>query len=775
MKAGKGDDPLKINQQSYSLLCNVFFMNVFSISKKKITYGIFFLTTFLANGQQIQIVDLRVNHLLYPHLAVSNGYILTGAPPKEVIRTQIHPKQLVLGWQLTGGIQAAYRVIVSSQRDSVEKGIGDVWDSGRINSGESVNILYQGQPLQLSTGYTWRVMIWNEKNESSPWSPISEFYTADAQKDYQTAYYPLQKTDEWPRQIHKLGDVMRIDFGKACFGQLRFTLSTTEDKASLTVRLGEAIHADGSINRKPGGTIRYAEYRIPLQRGRHTYHLQFKADKRNTGPLAVKMPAYIGEVLPFRYVELEGKVASVKETDITRSFVHYPFDDFASHFESSDSTLNAIWELCKYSVKVVSFAGLYMDGDRERIPYEVDAYINQLSHYNVDSEYGIARRSLEYMIKHGTWFTDCILYTVPMVYNDYLYTGNLRIVQHYYDDLKAKLLIPLREPNGLMSTRKGKQSNALKEAIHLTEKSLSDLVDWPHAGGFGTVGNGETDGFVFTDYNTVVNAIHYKALRDMTKLANALGKKGDVEWLNGLADETYRAFHSLLWDSKRRIFRDGVDTDHASLHANMIALAFNLVPAESIGDVMTFIRSRGMACGPYGSQLLMDAIYKAGDADYGLSLLTSKSERSWYNMIRSGSTVTMEAWDQKYKSNLDWNHAWGTVPANAIPRKLMGVEPLEPGWKSFSIKPQIGSLTYATVRLPTIRGTVEVVCRQNQSSYHMKFTVPGNTLAKVELPVKEKKKWQLTINGKPAKASVEEGWLLLPEFAPGSYDLVLLY
>ena len=26
----------------------------------------------------------------------------------------------------------------------------------------------------------------------------------------------------------------------------------------------------------------------------------------------------------------------------------------------------------------------------------------------------------------------------------------------------------------------------------------------------------------------------------------------------------------------------------------------------------------------------------------------------------------------KYKNNLDWNHAWGAVPANVIPRGLMG-------------------------------------------------------------------------------------------------------
>src|SRR5690606_28846065 len=126
-----------------------------------------------------------------------------------------------------------------------------------------------------------------------------------------------------------------------------------------------------------------------------------------------------------------------------------------------------------------------------------DAYINQLGHYSVDKEYTMARRSHEYLLHHATWPTEWILQSVLMAYNDYLYTGDIRSVQQHYDDLKAKLLLPLREGNGLISTRKGKQTPQLMEAVHYRGDSLRDIVDWPHTGGFGMVGNGETDGFVF--------------------------------------------------------------------------------------------------------------------------------------------------------------------------------------------------------------------------------------------------------------------------------------
>jgi len=58
--------------------------------------------------------------------------------------------------------------------------------------------------------------------------------------------------------------------------------------------------------------------------------------------------------------------------------------------------------MCKYTMKATSFTGIYIDGDRERIPYEADAYINQLGHYYTDREYSMGRVSSEYFIKHPT-------------------------------------------------------------------------------------------------------------------------------------------------------------------------------------------------------------------------------------------------------------------------------------------------------------------------------------------------------------------------------------
>jgi len=126
------------------------------------------------------------------------------------------------------------------------------------------------------------------------------------------------------------------------------------------------------------------------------------------------MPDTIGQVLPFRYCEIQGHNFIIDQSSIEQVCAQIPFNDEAAHFECSDSTLNAVWELCKHTIKATTFCGVYVDGDRERIPYEGDAYINQLSHYCTDSSYQIARYTHEYLMQYPTWFADWNLHSVVM-------------------------------------------------------------------------------------------------------------------------------------------------------------------------------------------------------------------------------------------------------------------------------------------------------------------------------------------------------------------------
>ncbi len=127
--------------------------------------------------------------------------------------------------------------------------------------------------------------------------------------------------------------------------------------------------------------------------------------------------------------------------------------------------------------------------------------------------------------------------------------------------------------------------------------------------------------------------------------------------------------------------------------------------------------------------------------------MTNEGDRSWPHMIDIGTTITLEAWDPKYKPNLDWNHAWGAAPANIIPRLLVGIEPLEPGFRVVRIKPRIGSLSDVSATMPTIRGPVYVAIKRDEAEYRLRCTIPANTTAEVHVPATDPS--QVTEGGRP--------------------------
>jgi hypothetical protein len=409
-----------------------------------------------------------------------------------------------------------------------------------------------------------------------------------------------------------------------------------------------------------------------------------------------------------------------------------------------------------------------VDGDRERIPYEADAYLNQLSHYTTDREFAIARRTIEYFMQHPTWPTEWQQHVALLIYADYMYTGNSELIERYYEALKHKTLFELSNEDGLITSTKVTEEFMYKLGFKPGyKKPLTDIVDWPSKNFAGSKTKGERDGFVFKPYSTVINAFFYENMKIMAEFAKLLGKTEEALDFEYRAAKAKKAVNEQMFDKKRGVYVDGIGTDHASLHANMMPLAFGLVPEEHFESVVNYVKSRGMACSVYGAQFLMDGLYNAGEEDYALELLSSKAKRSWYNMIRVGSTISLEAWDYEYKINLDWNHAWGAAPANVIPRGLWGIKPKTPGFGITIIKPQMSTLKNSEIEVPTVRGTIKAKYTYNGKRLQTyEIEIPGNMVAEFSLNGSEGK--EFIHNGKSVPSAFK-----IVRLTPGKHNIQL--
>jgi arylsulfatase A-like enzyme len=662
------------------------------------------------------------------------------------------------GWVVPAGAvsQSAYQLLVASSKENINNNNGDVWDSKQVRTNQSSEIEHGGTALESGKTYFWQVRIWDQDNRLSSYSKPQSFTMGTLQKTITTANsFNVERIE--PVNFEKRDDLYFMDFGKAAFATIDFTYNA-KTPHTLTFHIGEQLEGK-NINRKPfeKSHIRYQKIEVPVTPGKTEYQLPVKVDKRNTLPgKALPLPEGFPVLMPFRYAEVEGAQEDIT-ADNFKQLAHFSYwEEDASSFESSDDILNQVWDLCKYSIKATTFNGLYVDGDRERIPYEADAYLNQLSHYTTDREYAIARQTIEYFMEHPTWPTEWQQHVALMFHADYMYTGNTELIEKYYEQLKYKTLYELANEDGLITSKK--MTPELMANLGFPKKmkeTFRDIVDWPSAGWGGDPTNkGERDAYVFKDYNTVVNAFYYQNMKIMAEFARVLGKTDEALEFDIRALKAKKAVNAQMFDKERGVYVDGIGTDHAALHANMLPLAFNMVPEEHIESVVEHIKSRGMACSVYGSQYLMDGLYNAGAEDYALSLLTDTSDRSWYNMIRIGSTITLEAWDLKYKNNLDWNHAWGAVPANIIPRGLWGIQPKTPGFGVATIKPQMSTLKSSSIEVPTLKGTIKAKYTFNGPRLQTyEIEIPANMVAEFSLNELDGK--ELLHNGKKAPSAFE--------------------
>jgi alpha-L-rhamnosidase len=130
------------------------------------------VTTACTSHQEIKVNDLRVEYISNP-LGMDTP----------------HPR---FSWKLDserrGVYQQAYQLIAGESLKDVKNGTGKIWDSGKIVSGQTVNLEYDGAPLQSNKKYYWRVRVWSG-DEKHFWSEPAMFHTGILDENEWTAQW----------------------------------------------------------------------------------------------------------------------------------------------------------------------------------------------------------------------------------------------------------------------------------------------------------------------------------------------------------------------------------------------------------------------------------------------------------------------------------------------------------------------------------------------------------------------------------------------------------
>ena len=84
-----------------------------------------------------------------------------------------------LSWEMMsderGKSQTAYQILVASRPELLSSEKADLWNSGKVNSEESNQIVYQGKSLTSHMQCCWQVRIWDEEDKPSVWSTTASW------------------------------------------------------------------------------------------------------------------------------------------------------------------------------------------------------------------------------------------------------------------------------------------------------------------------------------------------------------------------------------------------------------------------------------------------------------------------------------------------------------------------------------------------------------------------------------------------------------------------
>jgi alpha-L-rhamnosidase len=81
------------------------------------------------------------------------------------------------GWRIPeqSRPQRAYQILVSSTRENINNNIGDLWNSGRVDSEQQEDIEHQGNKLKPGANYYWKVRVWDKDNRLTEYCEARQF------------------------------------------------------------------------------------------------------------------------------------------------------------------------------------------------------------------------------------------------------------------------------------------------------------------------------------------------------------------------------------------------------------------------------------------------------------------------------------------------------------------------------------------------------------------------------------------------------------------------
>ena len=221
------------------------------------------------------------------------------------------------------------------------------------------------------------------------------------------------------------------------------------------------------------------------------------------------------------------------------------------------------------------------------------------------------------------------------------------------------------------------------------------------------------------DGHSILITLQYiYALQRAIELEKSFDRPAEAKRLQRQVDKLLDVVRNKGWDANRGLFFDALEEKTFSQHTNTLAILTGAVAPKLRVQVMESIlddESLSQA-GYYFSFYVLEALHESGLAHRYIEQLTP-----WQDMLALGLTTTPE---KPGKTRSD-SHAWAAHPNYGLLATVLGIRPAESGFKSVTIKPELGDLQKADGKMPHPQGEIKVrLQRVGQDGVTAEITLP---------------------------------------------------
>jgi hypothetical protein len=98
-------------------------------------------------------------------------------------------------------------------------------------------------------------------------------------------------------------------------------------------------------------------------------------------------------------------------------------------------------------------------------------------------------------------------------------------------------------------------------------------------------------------------------------------------------------------------------------------------------------------------------------------------------------------------------HGWSSGPAYILMRRVLGVAPLDPGFRRIRVRPQTEELAWAKGVVPTPRGDVRVRWKAEKGAFRLGVGVPPESELEAHVPLPRRGAFEVLLGRKAVYSS----------------------